>query len=145
MTIDWSKPIEAVHEDGRVKTLTFGTVSAYPGLDYGGYIPGVGNIGFDRDGKPGGRHALSGWLARNIVQPTSEQFAKNAKNPAPQPHQTAKRVVELPEVGSEAERALVERIEGAVRSAIFQYWGTILSGNESVLALAALREIGRGV
>ena len=69
VSIDWSKPIEAVHEDGRVVAVTFvdrggsGTFNVSPSLD--GYI-----YSFCRDGSH--ISASTGWRIRNVAQPSDD-------------------------------------------------------------------------
>lgn len=76
-TIDWSRPIEAVHEDGRVGTVEPIRIAA---SGPGGYYAGLVKCGslaaklmFRKDGSPTDIYDCYGWRIRN-VQPTTPEF-----------------------------------------------------------------------
>lgn len=71
MNIDWSKPLEAIHEDGRIGKVEPHAMPERGRMCYAG-IAGVGYMdaykdGWDSDGKPLSQH--NPWRIRNATQP----------------------------------------------------------------------------
>ncbi|MBB4618975.1 hypothetical protein [Sphingomonas abaci] len=71
-TIDWSKPIEALHEDGRVVAVR--RLFSPPGTYHVGPHLEGGWFAFDSDGKHITRHCP--WRIRNVPQPTPQADTK---------------------------------------------------------------------
>jgi len=75
-TVDWSRPIEAVHEDGRVMAVSLRTDVANPDHegDYVISIEGRDQVGGFDTFRPDGlawSHPNSGWRIRNVTLPNS--------------------------------------------------------------------------
>jgi hypothetical protein len=64
--IDWSRPIEAVHENGRVERIEPTTLPSQNNMHYAGRV-GAGKFAFAKDGYP--LSALCPWRIRNVAEP----------------------------------------------------------------------------
>lgn len=123
MTMDWSKPIEAVHEDGRTVAMKVAQLNAgaYADNDHwlatsdGSRFPGAPGSGWGNWARKDGQlNGQPGWRIRN-VQPDGTLEIQGTPDPQ-YPPEVVERMVALVRQYAADDSAVVQRADGEYRS-----------------------------